>query len=97
MNTTQSEEVELQYLREENRRLRALVELREDRSRVEQYSIQSRNRLVLLFTIALVALGGSFIAAMVTKRDLNEQLTESRLQLKQIRDAAADLALKKKP
>ena len=49
-------ERELYELREENRRLKGLLELREDRTELERFQIQSRNKLMGIF--------GAFVAVL---------------------------------
>lgn len=52
---------EIISLREENQRLRVLVEMREDRAELERYQIESRNKLLLLLAFCVVLSTASFI------------------------------------
>jgi hypothetical protein len=69
-------EQEVVFLRDENRRLKGLLELREDRSALEKFQIQSRNKLIALFGLVIVAIGVSTFYVIGTRETINEQKIE---------------------
>ena len=77
-----SPEVEIRNLQEENSRLRALVELREDNVELERYQIQSRNKLLLLLVFTVLCVGVSWIFYFETKRQLDLQIFEAKTQVR---------------
>lgn len=87
---TLSPEVELQQLREENRRLKALLELREDNAELERYQVQSRNKLLGLLVFTVLCVGVSWIMYFETKSQLNEQVFEAKAQVKQMQQKMQD-------
>lgn len=58
-------ENELNALQDENRRLKGLLELREDRTELERFQIHSRNRILWLMLISVVLIVTTFGASMV--------------------------------
>jgi len=76
-------ENELQLLREENRRLKALLELREDNSSIEKYQVASRNKLIILIVFVVVFLGGAGLELNVRKQ-LNRELAAEREKVQQL-------------
>ena len=79
-----SPEVEIRNLTEENRRLKALIELREDNQEMERYQIQSRNKLLLLLVFTVLCVGVSWILYFETKAQLNAQIEEARAEVRQM-------------
>jgi len=77
-----SPEVEIRNLQEENRRLKALVELREDNAELERYQIQSRNKLLLLLVFTVLCVGVSWIFYFETKKQLDNQIFEAKAQIR---------------
>ncbi|HEY3781081.1 MAG TPA: hypothetical protein VGL56_08375 [Fimbriimonadaceae bacterium] len=69
-------EQEVVYLRDENRRLKGLLELSEDRSALDKFQVQSRNKLIILFGLLLVCIGLSTFYVMGTRATINEQKIE---------------------
>ena len=58
METVPDQLQELQTLREENNRLKILLEMREDNRSLEVYQVQSRNKLLVLMAFTIVVLVG---------------------------------------
>lgn len=82
---------EMHFLREENRRLKGLLEIREDRSELERYQIQSRNRLVSMFIVGVFAVLIILVSAIAWKTqvtNLNNELGSARKQITQMKNAA---------
>lgn len=69
-----SPEAEIRNLTEENRRLKALLELREDNTELERYQIQSRNKLLMLLVFTVLCVGVSWIIYFETKAQLNTEI-----------------------
>jgi hypothetical protein len=92
-----SVEQEVRQLQEENRRLKALLELREDRSDLEHYQVQSRNKLLVLGIICFVLMGTTLAYTFVSKVETNREVNESRLALKRMVDDAQKKGVQQVP
>jgi hypothetical protein len=58
-------EKEILALKDENRRLQGLLELREDRTALERFQIQSRNRILYFMAAGLAAITIAFFSFLV--------------------------------
>lgn len=82
-------EREVLALKEENRRLQGLLELREDRTELERYQIQSRNRILTFSSVILILVVGSWFMSWVY---LQKQISDRNELIKQ--DASVIYKLK---
>ena len=77
------EQKEILHLKEENSRLKGLLELREDRSALEKYQVDSRNRILGFAGAIIFAITVVFFSALVLLQSQSAQKDE---QLKERND-----------
>jgi hypothetical protein len=81
-------EREIAALKEENRRLQGLLELREDRNELEKFQIQSRNRILIFCGSTIAIIVAVWVVSAVS---MMGQIANQDREIKQDKDTIVKL------